>query len=412
MAEYTKVQPDLSFVRNVIDSGGDTVKSCYQCATCSVVCPLSTPESPFPRKEMLWTQWGLADKVAGDVDVWLCHQCADCTVYCPRDARPGDVLGAVRASAIRYYAKPKALADMLSSPGGVIGAIIAAAVLVLVVAAAWSQVTGEGFPFPEGDVVYHKFLSVIPIDAIFLSIAAFVLFVCYNGVTNFWLDISKGAGLPTSYTGSVPVPPFGVLIGRYTWPAILEILSHARFKKCGQTVERARGHLWLLWAFIILFLVTNFVFIAEDLLHNALHLIGPVTPMPLYHPVKLLANFGAILMISGIWLIKTMRDKKTEEKVLKSSSQDWILIWLIFAVGATGIASEVFRLINVAQIAYPIYVFHLACVAVLFLSLPYTKFGHLVYRTTAYIFKMWADDVKAGKAGFGLEKPIAVEEAH
>lgn len=175
MAEYNKVQPDLSFVKNVMDAGGDTVKSCYQCATCSVVCPLSTPESPFPRKEMLWTQWGLADKVAGDVDVWLCHQCGDCTAYCPRDARPGDVLGAIRTSAIRYYAQPKALADMLSRPGGVIGAIIAAAVLVLVVAGIWSQVTGEGFPFPEGDVVYHKFLSVIPIDAIFLTIVAFVL---------------------------------------------------------------------------------------------------------------------------------------------------------------------------------------------------------------------------------------------
>ena len=117
MAEYNKLQPDLSFVRNVMEAGGDTVKRCYQCATCSVVCPLSTPENTFPRKEMLWTQWGLADKVAGDVDVWLCHQCADCTVYCPRDARPGDVLGAIRASAIRYYSRPKALSDMLSKPG-------------------------------------------------------------------------------------------------------------------------------------------------------------------------------------------------------------------------------------------------------------------------------------------------------
>ncbi|MGQ9746006.1 MAG: quinone-interacting membrane-bound oxidoreductase complex subunit QmoC [Dissulfurimicrobium sp.] len=412
MAEYNKVQPDLSFVRNVMDAGGETVNRCYQCATCSVVCPLSTAESPFPRKEMLWTQWGLADKVAGDVNVWLCHQCGDCTAYCPRDARPGDVLGAIRISAIRYYAQPKALADMLSRPGGVIGAIIAAVVLILVVAGIWSQVTGEGFPFPEGDVVYHKFLSVIPIDAIFLSITAFVLFVCYKGVINFWNDISKGAGLPTSYTGTAPKPSFGVLIGKYTLPALLEILNHTRFKKCGQTAERARGHLWLLWAFIILFIVTSFVFIAEDILHNAMHVIGPVTPMPLYHPVKLLANFGAILMISGIWLIKTMREQKTEEKVLKSSAQDWILIWLIFAVGATGIASEVFRLINVAQIAYPIYVFHLACVAVLFLSLPYTKFGHLVYRSTAYIFQRWADDVKAGKAGFGLERPGDVEEGH
>ncbi|MEF3169050.1 MAG: quinone-interacting membrane-bound oxidoreductase complex subunit QmoC [Deltaproteobacteria bacterium] len=406
MAELQRVQPDLSFIKGVMESGGETVKRCYQCATCSIVCPLSTEESPFPRKEMLWTQWGLAGKVSGDVDVWLCHQCGDCSKYCPRDARPGDVLGAIRANAIRYYAEPKFLADMLSKPSGVVGAVIAAMVIVLVVAGLWSQVSGEAFPFPEGDVVYHKFLSVIPIDAIFLSLVGFVVFISYRGVVNFWQDISKGAGLPKSFTGTYPAPPIGVLVAQYVWPSILEILSHTRFKKCGQTAERAKGHLWVLWSFIILFVVTNFVFIAEDMFHAALGLIGPVTPMPQYHPVKILANIGAIMLVAGIWMIKAMRDQKTEEGVLHSSSQDWILIWLIFAVGATGIASELFRLINVAQIAYPVYVSHLGCVAVLFLSVPYTKFGHLVYRTTAYVFDRWAKDVKAGKAGFGLEKAI------
>ena len=33
-----------------------------------------------------------------DPAVWLCHQCNDCTVRCPRDARPGDVLQAVRSA--------------------------------------------------------------------------------------------------------------------------------------------------------------------------------------------------------------------------------------------------------------------------------------------------------------------------
>lgn len=409
MAEYKQLQPDLEFIRGVMASGGDTVNRCYQCATCSVVCPLSTEESPFPRKEMLWTQWGLAAKVAGDADVWLCHQCGDCSAYCPRDAKPGDVLGAIRANAIRYYSEPKALADLLSKPGGVIGAVIAAMVFVLIVAGLWSNVTGEAFPFPEGDVVYHKFLSVIPIDAIYLSLAAFVIFICYKGVINFWKDISKGAGLSESFTGTNPKPSIGDLLTKYLWPSIVEILQHTRFKKCGQTAERVKGHQWLLISFIVLFVVTNFVFIAEDVVHNVLHLIGPVTPMPQYHPVKILANIGAIMLIAGIWMIKSMRDRKTREGVLKSSAQDWILIWLIFAVGASGIGAEIFRLINIAPIAYSVYVLHLGCVAVLFLSLPYTKFGHLVYRTTAYVFQKWADDVKSERAGFGMEKEVGAE---
>ncbi|MDD3554865.1 MAG: quinone-interacting membrane-bound oxidoreductase complex subunit QmoC [Deltaproteobacteria bacterium] len=413
MGEQQQMQPDLSFVKGVMASGGETVKKCYQCATCSVVCPLSTNDSPFPRKEMLWTQWGLAGRVSGDVDVWLCHQCGDCTKHCPRDARPGDVLAAIRINAIRYYANPKALADVFNSPGGVVGAVIAAAVLVLIVAAVWSQITGNAFPFPlnhEGKVEYHEFLSVIPIDAMVLPIVAWIIYVSYNGVSRFWNDISKGAGLPESFTGTYPKPSIGLLLSKYLGPAVMEILSHSRFKKCGQTAERARGHLLLLWSFIILFAVTNYVFIAEDLFHAALGLISKVTPLPLYHPVKLAANVGGIMLIAGILMVKSMRTQKTEEGVLTSAAPDWVLIWLIFAVGATGIGAEVLRLINIAPIAYPVYILHLATIIVLFLSLPYGKFGHLIYRTTAYVFQRWADDVKAGKAGFGLEK--AVGAAH
>ena len=110
-----RIDPDLKFIQYLKKAGGDSLKMCYQCATCSVVCPLSSDNKPFPRKEMIWAQWGLKDKLVADPDVFLCHQCEDCSASCPRGANPGDVLGAVRAYAYTHYGFPSGLAKLAAS---------------------------------------------------------------------------------------------------------------------------------------------------------------------------------------------------------------------------------------------------------------------------------------------------------
>jgi quinone-modifying oxidoreductase subunit QmoC len=110
------VEPDVGFINEVAALGGGDLKKCYQCATCSVACPISPDTRPFPRKEMIAASWGLKDKLVGNADIWLCHNCGDCTTLCPRGAKPGDVLSALRAHTIGEYATPKALGKAVADP--------------------------------------------------------------------------------------------------------------------------------------------------------------------------------------------------------------------------------------------------------------------------------------------------------
>ena len=111
MAEAVLVRPDRKFVEEIIAAGGGDLKHCMQCANCATVCELSDGR-PFPRKEMVWAQWGLKDRLVSDPDVWMCHQCNDCSRRCPRGARPGDMLAAVRRLTVAHYSVPRFMASL------------------------------------------------------------------------------------------------------------------------------------------------------------------------------------------------------------------------------------------------------------------------------------------------------------
>ncbi|MGB9441777.1 MAG: 4Fe-4S dicluster domain-containing protein, partial [Desulfobacterales bacterium] len=162
MTEAYLIEPDLDFIKEVGALGGEDLKKCYQCATCSVACPISPDTRPFPRKEMIAASWGLKDKLVGNSDIWLCHNCGDCSTRCPREAKPGDVLAAVRAYAIEEYAQPKALAKALKDPKKLPILLAIPAVLFLVI----GLVTGllDFTPDTSEGIKHYKFISTWLVD--------------------------------------------------------------------------------------------------------------------------------------------------------------------------------------------------------------------------------------------------------
>jgi quinone-modifying oxidoreductase subunit QmoC len=378
------ISPDLQFANEIMKSGGESLKKCYQCATCSVVCNLTQDDKPFPRKEMIYAQWGLKDKLFGNPDIWLCHQCSDCTAYCPRGAKPGEVLNAVRKLSIENYAVPKFLGKALGSPGSLVPLLAVPAVIFAIILSSLGHLNLTKIPLnEEGQISYHEFLPSLYIDSVFVPIALFAVISLAIGVSRYWKDMVRAAG---------PVTPKGS-IWNTLYATISEILSHKRFEKCNLTKERKISHFLVFFSFIGLAITTAWA---------VLYLYGPgimkllgaepfewmlgPSPYPLTDPVKWLANASALAFLVGITLVIRNR-LKNQEKAGYGAYYDWLFISIVFAIMATGILSEVVRLANIAVLAYIIYFIHLVVVFFLFAYAPFSKMAHMLYRATAMVFE-------------------------
>jgi len=385
MAGETLIKPDLQFVKRIVAAGGDTAKKCYQCDTCNVVCNLSPDERPFPRKEMLQAQWGLQD-VLKSPDIWLCHQCSDCTVHCPRGAKPGEVLGVLRQMCIEKYAFPSILARFVGDIKFLPVLIGLPFVLLLV----WLKAMGilgipvaegmvhKGLAIPEGTVIYSKmFPTLWAIDAIFVPAFFFAVGVLFLGVRNYWNDLNEANPWKVKLHGNL----LGNLVA-----VLKDILMHNRFRECETTFARALNHLLLVFGFIFLAGVTAWAAMREWVFHFD----SPYTLLFPPDPLKWLAIVGTGLLLYGIYQIYKTRQENAE-KAGYGTYFDWQLIYLIMAVGITGLASWVFRILGAETLAYPTYFVHLVSVFCLFFYAPYTKIAHLVYRTVAMLYSRMAE---------------------
>jgi quinone-modifying oxidoreductase subunit QmoC len=381
MAETYMIEPDLNFIKEVGALGGADLKKCYQCATCSVACQISPDNKPFPRKEMIAASWGLKDKLVGNADIWLCHNCGDCSTLCPREAKPGDVLAAIRSYAIAQYARPKWLADALKDPKKLPVLLAIPAVLFLIL----GTITGllDFTPDLSEGIKHHKFFSTWLVDITMLSAAFFAIAVFGLSLRRFLADIHQNALLERKTTQQkIEVVGFIKALVRI----IPTILLHRKFGDCTENKDRQIGHLLTMYGFIGLFIVTSIIFVV--LYGSYLFPGGPLYgPWSQLNPVKWLANISGVALIVGtVLLIKSRLAKKDQV----SGYFDWYLIYLAFGLGVTGMGAQLTRLAGWAAVSFTTYYIHLVLVFVLFAYLPFSKLAHLVYRTVAMAYNEYA----------------------
>ncbi len=358
MASAIAISSGRAFREELLRRGGGDAARCFQCATCSSVCDLATPEMAFPRPQILWAQWGLADRLLADPGIWLCHQCNDCTARCPRDARPGDALQAIRSLAIEKLGAPRFMARVVGRAGATWPILLGLPVLL------WALLVQAfgGFARARAPLAFTDAVPVWMIYSVFLPAGAFALAAAAVGARRCWAAWGAGA----SRNGPLLRGLAGVAG---------DILGHRRFGICGAARPRQTGHLLLAWGFAGALLTTTFLGVAMDV-------FGVKTPLPQLHPIKILGNLSAVLMVVGlVWLLASrLADSRAAGA---SRAFDVFFLALVVLLVFSGVGAQLGRLYLSPPLALALYVLHLGMVLSLFLTFPFSKFAHALYRTLA-----------------------------
>jgi quinone-modifying oxidoreductase subunit QmoC len=363
MAEALQLMPGSRLREELESSGAGNVSRCYQCATCTSVCELSTPQNAFPRKQMLLAQWGLVDRLATDPAVWLCHQCADCSERCPRDAKPGDVLQGMRAAVINSLAFPRFLGTLVAKSR------VTWPLLVMVPWLFWILLlVGMGnYPVNGHELVEDAYEAVVPhwlIYAVYFPIAGWVTLAAWISGARLWKLMGRGANRRGSFiSGLISV--------------MTDVATHNSFGECEAKPSRRTGHLLLFWGFVG-------AAVTSGLLIVAIYIQKLDMPLSLMHPYKILGNVSAVLLVVGGILLLVNR-YGSGRALVSSNSFDTFFLVLVAAVIGTGVVTEAVRLAAMPLAAFASYTLHLGVVMTLFLTFPYSKFAPMLYRTLALV---------------------------
>ena len=370
------------------DRGGENAAKCYQCATCSSVCDLAPADAPFPRRQILLAQWGMFDQLMGDPGVWLCHQCNDCSVRCPREVDPGDIMASLRAMMVEKLAFPSSLGRLVGNvkktwPLLVFGPILFW-VLLLGVTTGLSAIEPHHDLVPSatmGQFFYDEYVPHILIYTVYFAAVGWVCVALFVSGSKFW----KMMGQKQQRNGCFVGAAIGV---------VKDVAFHSKFSSCDRGVAKRRiGHLLVMWGFVGAAVASGFavVFLYADTPPFSWFFALPMFqdigyPVPITHWNKWLANFSAIALVIGGIMLYVNRLATGNKLVGRTTAFDRFFLLVVLAVIGTGVFTEIFRFVDInPMVGFAVYIVHLGVVLCLFLTLPYSKFAHILYRSLAMV---------------------------
>ena len=306
----------------------------------------------------------------------LCHNCGACLhacQYAPPHAFAVNVpqaMAQVRGQTYADYAWPPALGALYRRNGLVVALALAASLALFLVLAVMTN--GPLFHAP----VAGNFYAIFPhnlLVGLFAPVFLWVLLALGLGVRRFWRDVS--VGLPERPTAS------GAKRQAALDALTLTYLDGGHGQGCNNaddawTHQRKWFHHLTFYGFMLCFAATS----VATLYHYAWGQPAPYALTSLPVLLGLVGGAGLLVGPAGLFALHLKRHPLQGDAAQKP--MDLAFIALLFLTSLTGLALLFLRDTSSMGLLLAV---HLGVVMALFLTLPYGKFAHGVFRSAALL---------------------------
>ena len=306
----------------------------------------------------------------------LCHNCGACLHAC-QYAPPHEFainvpksMATVRGQTYSDYAWPKALGGLYKRNGLTVSMALAVSLSLFLMLAIESNGSLWSGPVQNGFyAIFPHNLMVSMFAPIFLwSVLALTL-----GVIKFWREVTPAtSGAPLSSPAAAEAAHDALR---------LKYLGGGHGEGCNNeddafTLARKRAHHLTFYGFMLCFAATS----VATIYHYLLDWPAPYdfTSLP-----KLLGTVGGISLTLGtlwLWRLNLARDPNHGDAQQRPMDRGFIA--LLFFISVTGLALMLSKNTPAMPILLAV---HLGMVMALFLTLPYGKFAHGIFRTAALL---------------------------
>jgi ferredoxin len=347
--------------------GAQDVQNCYHCGNCSAMCPFSEDPYILPRRSMRSLQMGLESKLESGLEPWLCYYCGECSTECPRDAEPGETMMSLRRWLTARYDFTGIGRMFYRHPVSEIVAVVVVFLLTVLAFSLWGVFGGNIDAYGDAPDAFLPSSSIHIFDwCLFGALLAFLLPNCAR---MWWFTIGRET---MGKDRRMSVSAWAYIKAIYLLP--LHFITQKRYAKC----QHKRP--WVVHLILMLSYLTMLVLIMFFISYMA---SGPSIDLR-FHIFGYLATAG--LIGTAIWALRG-RMKKQEVQYKHSHESDWMFLWLLLVVAATGILQHILHHADLIAAANVMYVIHLGTVLpMLGLEVPFSKWAHLFYRPLAMYF--------------------------